>query len=891
MPHIDRILASIRGHYSSRRAWEEEKDEVRNIVSAVSSEFGRQYELDECLGVGGSGVVLRVHDLMLNVDRALKFPRPSPGKETILSEVLASETDRLIELSHPYLMRIHTKGEVSIGSASRPYYVMDVYESIADSDAYVRDPEITEGDLIQLLERVLDAVNYMHEQGRIHLDLKPGNILVRPGNRPVISDLGFAKVLQDDSGLTFVGGTQGYIHPDAQAFIAEASSDQNRHRGEAPRFALSPTWDLYSLGRTILRLLRVLEERGQNPEEQDQNPLSLYTHRYVKLLAYRLLDGRTEMEGTLLGLSRSAFSEIRYVNALEALQDIRKLTGGFNLETRIPELNQYGSATVQVSTFSTTPFTPRVKALIGHPEVARLAGFTQLSLLNLVYPTATHTRLEHTMGVFSAMCRYLRALIRDPINPLFRQIMTERDIAASLAVALIHDIGHYALAHDLEEAESDIFSHENRGRALLKDKDTGLQTMLECRVVLGKDEECGKLLGKEECGRRLGKEGCSKLSTNEPGWDVRTKRILAILEADVKKRRGTVKDRIIHALIDGPIDADKLDYIIRDSTNLGLTYGSVIDVERLLRVLTIVTRQDGDDTYVNVGIHEKGRVTAEAVAFARYALYGSVYWHHAYRSIKSMLQRMAWQYLEKVAEGDKKKRAGVAKTAKETLYGVLSVKGGGALQSLPLTASTGSTQLHPGDRAVLEWLAEGSGDRGRELAELIQERKLFKRVLVISSWGNNELWESVMNIFSDHRWRRKLRFQRIFQDELVAEVQVIKEKDMKAQTMFVFANEKGKFLAAARRQEVVVLVDAIRSKPGATSGLEVVQEEDRRRARIDEAPMSQSAQSILWRELQDALRVSLGKVRVFCHPDHARFVSAFDRELVERVLDRAIRAL
>jgi len=46
-----------------------------------------------------------------------------------------------------------------------------------------------------------------------------------------------------------------------------------------------------------------------------------------------------------------------------------------------------------------------------------------------------------------------------------------------------------------------------------------------------------------------------------------------------------------------------------------------------------------------LGIHEKGKVPAESVAFARYAMFGQVYWHHAYRSIKAMLHRMMLEML------------------------------------------------------------------------------------------------------------------------------------------------------------------------------------------------------------------------------------------------------
>jgi HD superfamily phosphohydrolase len=853
----DEILARLEERYDQsatlRGVWAAESEDLRRLLAEIGQSVAGQYELEEPLGVGGSAIVLRVRDVRLGVDRALKFPRPSPGKQQLLAEFLAAETERLVELSHPYLMRIHAKGTVALTGTDFPYYVMDLYAGTDDADDYIARDGVTEEHFVQLLERILEALCYMHGQGKVHLDIKPGNILVRPGNEPVISDLGFAKVLQDDSGLTMIGGTEGFIHPDARRFIVEASSDPNRLRGEALRAALRPSWDLYSLGRTILRLLEVIDSR------QDR-PLSLYTHRYLKLLACRLLDGKNAMDETLLGLSRMAFEEVKYSSASEALRDVRKLTGGYNLEARIPELNQFGPDTIQASTFSTTPLTSRVKALLEQDEVARLGGFTQLSLLNLVYPTATHTRLEHVIGAFSAMCRYITALYRDPINPLFRQIMTEEDILAALLVALVHDVGHYALAHDLEEAEEAVFSHEARGKELLRDGSTGLQEIIEAE----------------------------RLPNGAPGWGVPVVRLLAILEADVPKMRGSVKERLIHALIDGPIDADKLDYIIRDSNNLGLTYGSVIDVERLLRVLTVVSRQSGEETHVNVGIHEKGRVTAEAVAFARYALYGSVYWHHAYRGVKAMLQRIAWEYLERVDKADKTKHEGIVKAVKRELYSALRANGGGAPQTLPLTSTTGGGQLHPGDKAVLEWLATRSGDCGRALATLIEERELFKRVLVVSRWGNESLWRSVTDLMADKDWRRKLAFQRAFQDRMATAIERV--EGLAVHTALVLPDARNAFLAAHGAHEVLVLVDATQPRPGASSGLEIIQEEDRRRAKIDEMPVSKPEQSSVWESLRTNLHETLGKVRVVCHPQHVRFVSALSRELVESALDQAVRA-
>src|SRR5439155_23805235 len=85
---------------------------------------------------------------------------------------------------------------------------------------------------------------------------------------------------------------------------------------------------------------------------------------------------------------------------------------------------------------------------------------------------------------------------------------------------------------------------------------------------------------------------------------------------------------------------------MRDSRNLGRTYGIILDFEHLLRCLTIIYREDEGQTYAVLGIHEKGKVTAEAIGFARYGLFGQVYWHHAYRAVKAMIHRIVWESIE-----------------------------------------------------------------------------------------------------------------------------------------------------------------------------------------------------------------------------------------------------
>jgi len=847
---FERLEQIYRADVNLREAWASEEALLRQIIPAVVEQLSYVYTLVRPLGVGGSGVVVQLWDRNLETHRALKISRPSPGKERLLARVLDSETKSLLRLAHPNLIQIFAKGAVTLDQEEDyPFYVMDFFEDVQDSDEFVK--HASEGEFLRFLHGVLSGLEYMHRQGTIHMDIKPANILVTADGIPVISDLGFAKQVTVDSRFTLIGGTEGYIHPELLSLVQQAKTDPNRLRGEAQHRVLRVGFDLYSTGKTVFALLDCVDT-------VNGRVLSPYTKRYIRLLAARLLDGRNTDDERALGLSLATLREIKYESVSAALVDLEKLIGSFNIDAKIPELNLFNQDTIQISTIANTPFTPRIRAIVHSPEFARLGNITQLGLLNLVYPTAVHTRLEHSLGTFSIVGRYIRSLYSDPLNPLFRQIMDEADLRAALLASLLHDIGQYPLAHDLEEAEPRAFSHEDLGTTIL---------------------------------RSLGGETRSIIEDAQSGWGVPIERIISILEADPVLLRGTLKDRILHTLINGPIDADKLDYLTRDSSNLGLPYGAGIDLERLLRVLTVVFRNHGDQTYAALGIHEKGKVPAESIAFARYSMFGAVYWHHAYRSVKIMLQRLVWDVLaSNDSDTDRRRfrddfRAFVLPRRKEPEQPSL----------FALEVSSGDRelfQIHRTDLTMLEWLAARASDHGKELVQMLKERTLFKRVIVLTRERMEEqrLWDKIAAFYTTNRrnWRKKLRLQQIFQRRIkemidapvAGEPQVTKILTPEARSAFLAACDLG----------VVVLVDIPPSRSSSETALEYIIEEDRRRVKVDQMRTATLEESVVWKTLQDSLPQAIGKVRIFCHPDHSGFLEAYlPRERIEDALAAAVK--
>jgi HD superfamily phosphohydrolase len=128
------------------------------------------------------------------------------------------------------------------------------------------------------------------------------------------------------------------------------------------------------------------------------------------------------------------------------------------------------------------------------------------------------------------------------------------------------------------------------------------------------------------------------LASGEPAavlagsWGLDPARVAALIMGTATDPAG----RILHSLLSGPIDVDKMDYLGRDSLHAGVPYGRHFDEERLLSSLCL------DAQGAALAITDKGRTAAEMLVFARYVMFSEVYWHHAVRSATAMLQRAVW---------------------------------------------------------------------------------------------------------------------------------------------------------------------------------------------------------------------------------------------------------
>jgi hypothetical protein len=266
----------------------------------------------------------------------------------------------------------------------------------------------------------------------------------------------------------------------------------------------------------------------------------------------------------------------------------------------LPELVALDSAVdgVRVPPDLTVPLTPRVRRLLDTADVRRLARVSQLGLVALVYPGATHGRLEHSLGVYRLALEFLRRLRRDD---RFAALVTAEDASAFVAAALLHDVGHWAFCHPLEDMGlPELPRHESR---------------------------VGRLLAGGEAGDVL-----------RDVWAIDPARVAALIDGTATDPAG----RLLRSLLSGPVDVDKMDYLARDSLHAGVPYGRHFDQPRLLASLCT------DESGTSLAITEKGRTAAELMVFARYVMFSEVYWHHAVRAATAMLQRCVWVVRDRI---------------------------------------------------------------------------------------------------------------------------------------------------------------------------------------------------------------------------------------------------
>jgi serine/threonine protein kinase len=223
------------------------------LVAAV----GEHYLIEAELGRGGMAAVFRALDLRLNRRVAIKLLPPELAFNPSVRSRFLREAQMAAQLTHPRIVPIYSVDEVD----GLVYFVMAFVDGESLAARLRREGSLGVEDVRAIVADVADGLEYAHQQGVVHRDIKPDNILLdAKTGRARVTDFGIARAAAEESRLTATGmavGTPAYMSPE-QA-IGEREVDGRT--------------DIYSLGIVAYQMLA-----GETPFKAINTPAMLMKH-------------------------------------------------------------------------------------------------------------------------------------------------------------------------------------------------------------------------------------------------------------------------------------------------------------------------------------------------------------------------------------------------------------------------------------------------------------------------------------------------------------------------------------------------------------------------------------------------------------------------------------
>jgi hypothetical protein len=241
--------------------------------------------------------------------------------------------------------------------------------------------------------------------------------------------------------------------------------------------------------------------------------------------------------------------------------------------------------------FDNNPCDRLLLDLINTPEVQRLRRIKQMGVTELVFPGANHSRFAHSLGV----CHTAK-LFLDQLERVSGSALPDEQRALLLSAALLHDVGHGPFSHAFEQVTGK--PHEAYTHAIIQSDETEVH-----RCLRGFDEQMPS-------------------------------RLASFFDEDAdEENRPWNLPAYLGQIVSGQLDADRCDYLLRDSHATGTNYGDY-DLTWMLAQL----RPDaaGKRFYLT----RKGLSAAETYLFARFHMYRTVYFHKTSRAAEVMLKML-----------------------------------------------------------------------------------------------------------------------------------------------------------------------------------------------------------------------------------------------------------
>lgn len=387
-----------------------------------------------------------------------------------------------------------------------------------------------------------------------------------------------------------------------------------------------------------------------------------------------------------------------------------------------------GRKEINDALWGTIALTPMEVVILDSPLLQRLRYVRQLGVVHWVYPGAIHTRFEHTLGVLFQMQHLIAALntaarIDRPDGPL---LISNNDAQLLRMCALLHDVGHAAFSHVSEKAFEGLPEFATLSKAF-SDELAGSER--------GEDKQFSEMLAYYIVRSPAMRDLLNVLLT-QYGPDLNFEKNDALnLDAIIEKaslaligRKIDDKRPLLHELISGPYDADKLDYLVRDARFAGTP--SLLDIPRLVQKLAVrpmlaehLPQDIGGQILLNpyeevwlFGIKMSGVAVLDELQLARVLAYAKIYRHPKVIAVEQMMRA----FIEAIAK----------LISSQQLLTFLYTQADDAILTMSRVALGEALGLNIGalDSAASEQLANAEAT-----LKAIRERRLWVRAFQFSS--------------------------------------------------------------------------------------------------------------------------------------------------------------
>ena len=286
--------------------------------------LGGRYELDGVVGRGGMAEVYRARDIRLDRIVAIKTLRADLARDQIFQARFRREAQSAASLNHPSIVAVYDTGEDMATGVPVPYIVMEYVDGRTVRDLLQEGHRLLPERSLEIIDGVLRALDYSHQAGIVHRDIKPGNVMVTRNGDIKVMDFGIARAMSDAQATMTqtaqVIGTAQYLSPE-------------QARGER----VDARSDLYSAGCLLYELLT-----GRPPFTGDSPVAIAYQHVRENPVPPSRVDPDVPAWADAIVLKAMAKSPAdRYQTAGDMRADLQRAASGMPVSAPPTRLDNY----------------------------------------------------------------------------------------------------------------------------------------------------------------------------------------------------------------------------------------------------------------------------------------------------------------------------------------------------------------------------------------------------------------------------------------------------------------------------------------------------------------------------------------------------------------------